>query len=391
MATVAQADNSPLGTSSGSSNGQTTNTSRNTFDAIEGSGHQHVNEAENQYPTGARFYSILISMAILMILGGLDASIVATAVPALTDHFHTIADVGWYSVAYRLPFCAFQCFWINLPIGVPTIAVIAFLFSDPRENLGKSMTWRAIVSELDIIGTLAFVPSITCLFLALSWAGTKYDFDSPVVLCLYVGFALLLALFMGDQYRKQDAATLPPSIVKQRSIVAGFIFIFCCAASSNTIEYYMPTYFQVVREYSPARSGYMMIPFFVGFMIGMLTHGSCVSMLGYYAPFMLVASALMPLATGLITTWNLSSSLAKLITYSGLAGFSHSIGFMGPNSAVQTVLSNTDEPLGISVMLFAQHFGPTLSLSLTQTIFTNRVIDDGVEVSEGEKELTWKI
>ena len=39
-----------------------------------------------------------------------------------------------------------------------------------------------------------------------------------------------------------------------------FIFSFCCSASNNVVEYYMPTYFQVVREYPPAKSGYMMIP-----------------------------------------------------------------------------------------------------------------------------------
>ena len=77
------------------------------FDGIDQTS-QHTAEAENQYPTGAKFYSILLSMAIILVLGGLDASIVATAVPAITDHFHTVADVGWYSVAYRLPLCAFQ-------------------------------------------------------------------------------------------------------------------------------------------------------------------------------------------------------------------------------------------------------------------------------------------
>ena len=114
-----------------------------------------------------------------------------------------------------------RCFWINLPLGVPPLIVMALLFSDPQESLAKGMTWSAIFKELDVLGTIAFVPAITCLFMALSWAGTKYSFDSPIVLCLYAAFALLLALFIWDQYRKQDAATLPPRILQQRSIIAG--------------------------------------------------------------------------------------------------------------------------------------------------------------------------
>jgi hypothetical protein len=153
-----------------------------------------------------------------------------------------------------------RCFWINLPLGVPPIIIMALFFSDPQESPAKKMTWSAIVKQLDLLGTIAFVPAITCLFLALSWAGTKYDFDNPIFLCLYAAFALLLALFIWDQYRKQDVATLPPRIIKQRSIIAGFVFTSCCSASNNVVEYYMPIYFQVVRGYSPAKSGYMMIP-----------------------------------------------------------------------------------------------------------------------------------
>ena len=77
------------------------------FDGIDHAS-QHTAEAEDRYPKGAKFFFILLSMALLVVLGGFDASVVATAVPAITDHFHTVADVGWYSVAYRLPLCAFQ-------------------------------------------------------------------------------------------------------------------------------------------------------------------------------------------------------------------------------------------------------------------------------------------
>lgn len=108
-------------------------------------------------------------------------------------------------------------------------------------------------------------------------------------------------------------------------------------------------------------------------MIGMLLHGTGVSLAGYYTPFMLFASTLMPLATGLLTTLNVSSSLAKLVSYPLVAGFSFAIGYQSPQSAVQTVLSNDDGPLGLSIILFMQHFGPALCVSLAQTIFTNRL------------------
>lgn len=68
---------------------------------------EHDN-SENDYPTGAKFYLICISMALILILDGLDSNILATALPAITNDFHAIADLGWYSSAYRLTACSSQ-------------------------------------------------------------------------------------------------------------------------------------------------------------------------------------------------------------------------------------------------------------------------------------------
>lgn len=35
-----------------------------------------------------------------------DNSILATAIPRITDHFHALDDVGWYGSAYMLTLCA---------------------------------------------------------------------------------------------------------------------------------------------------------------------------------------------------------------------------------------------------------------------------------------------
>jgi MFS family permease len=54
-------------------------------------------------------YSLLmLTLAAALVLSSIDMNIVATAVPSITDYFHTVADVGWYSSAFRLCQCAFQ-------------------------------------------------------------------------------------------------------------------------------------------------------------------------------------------------------------------------------------------------------------------------------------------
>ena len=235
------------------------------------------------------------------------------------------------------------------------------------------MSWRQILRHLDLVGNLALIPSLTSLFVALSWAGVRYPWSDARTIILFIVFVALLAVFALTQYRGQEKATLPPRILKNRNVIAGFIFVACTNGAEAVLEYYMPTFFQAVRGYSPAQSGYMMLPILVGFLVALLIQGGGTTMLGYYTPFMVAASVLMPIAAGLVTTWKVDTSLVKVLVLSGFAGFSSGIGFQGPQSAVQTTLPDADATTGLAIILFAQGFGPAIFLSVAQTIFTNRL------------------
>ncbi|CAI7670061.1 unnamed protein product [Penicillium pancosmium] len=428
------------------------------------------------YPKGSKFWFTILTLCAVLILGGLDANIVATAVPSITNHFHTVADVGWYSSAFRLCTCAFQfgfaklykhfsiktiflisnvifltgsllcataasstmfivgravtglgfsgelagcfaiavhivplnkrpvlmgllacveslaiisapivggaltqslgwrwCFWINLPIGGVSLATLLFLFSDPRAQSEDDLTMAQKIRELDLVSNCLFIPSLTALFVALSWAGTKYPWSDGRVIALFVVFGVLLGAFVYNQYRRGDSAALPFRVIKNRSVIAGFIFVTCTNSMTNVLEWYLPTYYQVVRSRTPSESGYLMIPILAGMMLGLFLQGIGTSTFGYYAPFMIFASICMPIAAGLMTTYTLDTSLTKIILYSGLVGFSGGIGFQGPQAAVQTMLPPADVNLGIGVILFGQSMGPAVFIAIAQVIFTNQL------------------
>lgn len=116
-----------------------------------------------------------------------------------------------------------------------------------------------------------------------------------------------------------------------------------------------------------------MIPILVGMMLGLLIQGIGTTTLGYYAPFMIFASICMPIAAGLMTTYNIQLSLTKIILFSGFVGLSGGIGFQGPQAAMQTTLNSADVNLGIGVILFGQSMGPAVFIAIAQVIFTNEL------------------
>jgi hypothetical protein len=137
---------------------------------------------------------------------------------------------------------------INLPIGGVSLATLLFLFSDPRAQPENDLTMAQKIRELDLVSNCLFIPSLTALFVALSWAGTKYPWSDGRVIGLFLVFALLLGAFVYNQYRRGDSAALPFRVIKNRSVIAGFIFVTCTNSMTNVLEWYLPTYYQVVRS-----------------------------------------------------------------------------------------------------------------------------------------------
>ncbi|CAK7223719.1 hypothetical protein SBRCBS47491_005303 [Sporothrix bragantina] len=58
--------------------------------------------AEPQYVTGIKLWLIVLALSLALFVTMLDMSIVATAIPHITNQFHSLNDVGWYGAAYQL-------------------------------------------------------------------------------------------------------------------------------------------------------------------------------------------------------------------------------------------------------------------------------------------------
>ncbi|GAB7353775.1 hypothetical protein MBLNU459_g4162t2 [Dothideomycetes sp. NU459] len=124
---------------------------------------------------------------------------------------------------------------------------------------------------------------------------------------------------------------------------------------------------------SPAKSGVMLIPGLAAYIIAIMIAGPTISAVGWYVPFMLAGSILMPIAAGLLTTLDTDATIAMLIGYNAFFSAAGGIGFQGPQIAVQTTLSDDDTSMGLAMIIFAQNFGPALSLNIAQSIFSSRL------------------
>ncbi|KIM93854.1 hypothetical protein OIDMADRAFT_45984 [Oidiodendron maius Zn] len=58
------------------------------------------------YLSGYQLYLVVLAVSLAGFLYSLDITIITTAIPVITTHFHSIKDIGWYGSAYLITLCA---------------------------------------------------------------------------------------------------------------------------------------------------------------------------------------------------------------------------------------------------------------------------------------------
>lgn len=252
------------------------------------------------------------------------------------------------------------------------MAVVALVLKLPNNRTHKTLKEQII--QLDPIGTAFLIPGIICLLLAMQWGGSTYAWNNGRIIALLVIFGSCFCAFTAVQAWKGDMATVPPRIIKQRSIAAAFWLTFCMGGTMMIVIYYLPIWFQAIKYATPVHSGMMILPSLLALVVSSLFAGVFTKKTGYYAPMMIASSVVMPIGVGLFTTFTPETGHAKWIGYQILFGFGLGLGMQQGSMAAQTVLAKKDVPTGVSLNFFAQQLGGSIFVSVGENILVNRLI-----------------
>ncbi|MFB6769413.1 MFS transporter [Streptomyces sp. NPDC056337] len=257
------------------------------------------------------------------------------------------------------------CFYINVPFGLVTMAVVAVVLKLPRPR---------IKPRLDIPGALLLAAASTCLVLLTSWGGTEYAWGSEVILGLAAGAAGSTLLFLvAERFAPEPLIPLRlfrDSVFNVTALVGLVIGVALFGAAS-----YLPTFLQMVDGASATESGLLMLPMMGGIVVASIVSGQLISRTGHYRSHPILGSALSVAGMWLLS--RLDADTPRLHYSVWMAVLGAGIGMVMPVLvlAVQNSVRPADLGTATSANNYFRQIGGSVGAAIFGTLFADRLTD----------------
>ena len=231
------------------------------------------------------------------------------------------------------------------------------------------------MSQVDWLGLLVWVGWTVAFFMAVTFGGLLFEWDSysMIILWVFVG-VLAVAFVLTHKYYPfvaKEHRLYPGHMLKNFKLGILQFGTFAAASAVYIPIYYIPLYFQFAKGESPVDAAVKLLPFV--FMIATVTiiQGWAMSKFGYYMPFFLGGSALSVVGAALMYTVSIDTSTSTIYGYSVLLGIGGGCFLLAAFGCASDVVEPTDTFNAIGVISLIQCFGITLFPSLSGSIFQN--------------------
>jgi EmrB/QacA subfamily drug resistance transporter len=176
-------------------------------------------------------------------------------------------------------------FYVNIPVGVATIAATYRWVHESRDPNARRVDWP---------GQTALIGGLFLLVLGLL-RGNEAGWGSAQIVAMLAGAGALLAAFLAIETRVKEPM-LPLGLFRNKEFAGAQIAVFSISASFFAIFLYTTLYLQQILGLSPVEAGLVYLP---ATMLIFVVSGASASMLEKVSPGALIAVGLAFVTIGL--------------------------------------------------------------------------------------------
>jgi EmrB/QacA subfamily drug resistance transporter len=256
-------------------------------------------------------------------------------------------------------------FYINLPVGIAAISVVALNF--PRHV-------RKDTLPMDFAGIATLSTSLVALLLITAWGGETYAWNSAPIYGLAALSAATMIAFIFIELRAKDPI-IPPNLFKSRIFTVSAIAVLVTGVCMFGMIYFIPTYMQGVVGISATYSGAVLLPLSLLMVFASFTSGVLMNRLGYKS--FALAGCLIT-ASGLYLLSLLGTSPPIWLAVLEMMYLGVGIGFMLQTYIVATQNDVDRRQVGVatSTLTLLRQLGATLGVTALGVVLNDRLASE---------------
>ncbi|WUW00866.1 MFS transporter [Streptomyces sp. NBC_01471] len=257
------------------------------------------------------------------------------------------------------------CFYINVPFGLITLAVIAVVLKLPKPTAKP---------RLDILGALLLAAASTCLVLLTTWGGNEYAWGSHTIVGLAAGCAVSTLLFLAVEHRAPEPIIplrlFRDAIFNVTALVGAVVGVALFGAAS-----YLPTFLQMVDGASATESGLFMLPMMGGVVIASIVSGQLTSRTGRYKIFPVLGSAISAVGMWLLSRLETDTPQLTYSIWMAVLGIGIGLIMSVLVLAVQNSVAPRDLGTATSANNYFRQIGGSVGAAIFGALFAGRLTD----------------
>ena len=254
-------------------------------------------------------------------------------------------------------------FYVNLPIGAVTLAVVSAALHLPVERTER---------RIDYLGAALLAAGLTCVLLVTTWGGQQYAWSSAEVVGLAAGATVLLTAFLAQE-RRAPEPILPLRLFRDPvfDVVAAVLFLTTLAFFAAIV--FVPVFLQVVTGASATSSGLLLLPLLLAGTASTALSGRLMSRTGRYKRFPVAGLALM--AVGLFLLSRMDAATSRATSSAFLAVFGVGFGMVSQilTVAIQNAVDRRDIGIATGSANLFRSLGGSVGVALFGAIFASRL------------------
>lgn len=263
-------------------------------------------------------------------------------------------------------------FYVNVPIAIVVVVAAARTIPSVRAA-GRPV--------IDYLGIALVAVGASALILGTSWGGNEYAWGSPVIIGLFAGGLVALALFCAVELRAREPM-LPMRLFGNPVFAVCSILSFIVGFAMLGAMIYLPTYLQYVDGDSATLSGVRTLPLVVGLLAASVFSGNVVSKTGHYRLFPVAGSLVMAAGLFLLSRMGPDSGVWRESLFMLVLGIGIGLSMQVLTIAVQNTVDYSDLGTATSGVTFFRTLGSSFGTAVFGTIYANALrpnLTQGIE------------